>query len=978
MTDMLSRPAPGARPDTPPADAPYTLLRTDRFVHRHLGPRRDDIQAMLGLLGYDSLDAFVDAVVPADIRLAQPLDLPPNRSEREVLVALRGIASANRLYRNYLGMGYYGTFTPQVIQRNILENPGWYTAYTPYQAEISQGRLEALLNYQTVVADLTGLPIANASLLDEATAAAEAMAMTLARKKVSGTPVYLVDGGCHPQTIAVVQTRAWARGIEVRVGEAEAFEFGPQVIGCLVQYPATDGGIRDFRAVAARAKAAGALVTCATDLLALTLLTPPGEWGADIAVGNSQRFGVPMGYGGPHAAYFATRDELKRHMPGRIIGVSKDSSGRPALRMALQTREQHIRRDKATSNVCTAQVLLAVMASMYAVYHGPAGLKRIAERVHTQATMLAGALRRLRYHIVHEHFFDTVCVQVRPANLPRILDAARSRRINLRVLDQHHLCVALDETVSVADLSDLISIFSLDVALPHMLGDSGVHTEPAIPAHARRGSGYLAHPVFHRCHSETEMLRYIKRLEAKDLSLTAAMIPLGSCTMKLNATTEMMPVGWREFNRLHPFQPLSQTQGYLQLFSQLEESLAEITGFAKVSLQPNAGSQGEYAGLLVIRKYHECRGEGHRKTCLIPMSAHGTNPASAVMAGLEVVAVATDPHGNIDVADLKAKAAKHAGTLACLMVTYPSTHGVFESSIREICTVVHQHGGQVYMDGANMNAQVGLCRPGDFGADVCHLNLHKTFCIPHGGGGPGMGPICVAPHLARHLPDHPVVPLGIPESCGTISAAPWGSPSILPISYAYIALMGSDGLAEATKVAILNANYIAHRLKGHFEVLYTGAHGLVAHECILDTRPFKQSAGIEVEDIAKRIIDYGFHPPTVSFPVPGTLMIEPTESEPREELDRFIDALIAIRQEIRDIEEGRAPRENNVLTNAPHTLVQVAGNTWDRPYSREQAAFPAPGLREHKTWPTVGRIDGAYGDRNLVCTCPPMGDYAGE
>ncbi len=953
----------------------YTLLRTDRFVQRHIGPRHEDIQAMLTSLGYDTLDAFIDAVVPEGIRLRQPLDLPPNRSEREVLVALRGIAGQNRLCRNYIGMGYYGTFTPQVIQRNILENPGWYTAYTPYQAEISQGRLEALLNFQTLIADLTALPIANASLLDEATAAAEAMNLTLAVSKASGPPVYLVDSGCHPQTIAVVKTRAWARGIEIRVGSVDAMEFGPGVVGCLVQYPATDGGIHDFRPLCEKAHKAGALVTAATDLLALTMLTPPGEWGADIAVGNSQRFGVPMGFGGPHAAFFATRDEFKRHMPGRIIGVSKDSSGRMALRMALQTREQHIRRDKATSNVCTSQVLLAVMASMYAVYHGPEGLRRIAERVHTQATLLAAALRRLRYHIVHQHFFDTVCVEVKSANLPRILDAARSRKINLRVLDSHHVSVALDETVSVADLSDLISVFSLDVALPHMLGDSGAHLEPAIPESLTRTSPYLTHRVFHRCHSETEMLRYIKRLEAKDLSLTSAMIPLGSCTMKLNATTEMMPVGWREFNRLHPFQPPSQTQGYLQLFSQLETSLAEITGFSRVSLQPNAGSQGEYAGLLVIRKYHECRGQGHRRTCLIPMSAHGTNPASAVMAGLEVVPVATDAQGNIDIADLRAKATKHRDTLACLMVTYPSTHGVFESGIREICAIVHEQGGQVYMDGANMNAQVGLCRPGDFGADVCHLNLHKTFCIPHGGGGPGMGPICVAEHLAQHLPDHPVVPQGFAQSCGTISAAPWGSPSVLPISYAYIALMGTDGLAEATKVAILNANYIARRLKGHFEVLYTGAHGLVAHECIIDMRPFKQSAGIEVEDIAKRIIDYGFHPPTVSFPVPGTLMIEPTESEPREELDRFINALIGIRDEIREIEEGKAPRENNLLTNSPHTLVQVIADQWDRPYSRERAAFPAPGLREHKTWPTVGRIDGAYGDRNLVCTCPPMAEY---
>jgi glycine dehydrogenase len=960
----------------PRSDAAYTLLRTDRFIGRHIGPRREEIREMLKSLGYDSLDAFIDAVVPEDIRLRRPLNLPPNRSEREVLQALRGLASQNRLTRAYIGMGYYGTFTPQVIQRNILENPGWYTAYTPYQAEIAQGRLEALLNFQTVVSDLTGLPVANASLLDESTAAAEAMNLTFAMKKVSGTPVYLIDAGCHPQTIAVVRTRAEARGIEIKVAACDDFEFGANVIGCLVQYPATDGGVHDHRKLTERAHAAGALVTAATDLLALTLLVPPGEWGADMAVGSSQRFGVPMGYGGPHAAFFAISDQYKRHMPGRIIGVSKDTTGRPALRMALQTREQHIRRDKATSNVCTAQVLLAVMASMYAVYHGPDGLRRIAERVHTQATLLAGALRRLRYRIVHQHFFDTICVEVKPANMPRILDAARARQINLRVLDTHHLCIALDETVSVADLSDLISVFSLDVALPYMLGDTGEHTEAAIPESMRRSSTYLTHPVFHRCHSETEMLRYIKRLEAKDLSLTAAMIPLGSCTMKLNATTEMMPVSWREFNRIHPFAPRSQTQGYQILFDQLESWLCEITGFSRVSLQPNAGSQGEFAGLLVIQAYHRARGDKHRTTCLIPLSAHGTNPASAVMAGMNVVPVATDAQGNVDLNDLQAKAAQHQDTLSCLMVTYPSTHGVFESSIREICRIVHDHGGQVYMDGANMNAQVGLCRPGDFGADVCHLNLHKTFCIPHGGGGPGMGPIGVAAHLTPFLPDHPVVPQGHAQSCGTVSAAPWGSAAILPISYAYIALMGTDGLAEATKVAILNANYIARRLKGHFEVLYSGAHGLVAHECIVDMRPFKQSAGIEVEDIAKRIIDYGFHPPTVSFPVPGTLMIEPTESEPKEEIDRFIDAMISIRNEIREIEEGKAPRENNVLTNSPHTLVDVIAEKWDRPYPREKAAFPAPGLREHKTWPTVGRIDGAYGDRNLICTCPPIAEYA--
>jgi glycine dehydrogenase len=961
---------------TPTTSADLDVLYPSHFAYRHIGPRREDVHEMVETLGYSSLDAFIDAVVPSEIRLRRPLALPPGRSEREVLQALRGLAGMNRVFRSYIGMGYAGCFTPQVVQRNVLENPGWYTAYTPYQAEIAQGRLEALLNFQTVVSDLTGLEIANASLLDEATAAAEAMHLTLAMHPSVTDPVFLVDEYCHPQTIAVVQTRAEARGVRVVVAEPETFNFEPGVIGALVQYPATDGAVRDFRSLSERAHAAGALVTAATDLLALTLLTPPGEWGADIAIGNSQRFGVPMGYGGPHAAFFATRDKHKRFMPGRIIGVSRDRDGHPALRMALQTREQHIRRDKATSNVCTAQVLLAVMASMYAVYHGPGGLRRIAERVHTRAVLLANALRRLRYRIVHDHFFDTLCIEVPEWALPRLLDAARARQINLRPLPPTRLCIALDETVTLGDLADVIAVFSLNEALPFMLEDIGQKSERSIPEPLQRKSGYLAHPVFHLHHSETEMLRYIKRLEARDLSLTEAMIPLGSCTMKLNATTEMMPVSWRELNRLHPFAPRDQAAGYQLLFSQLEYQLAEITGFTAVSLQPNAGSQGEYAGLLVIRAYHRARGDHHRITCLIPQSAHGTNPASAVMAGMKVVAIRSDERGNIDVDDLRAKAAQHRDTLAALMVTYPSTHGVFEGSIREICAIVHEHGGQVYMDGANMNAQVGLCRPGDIGADVCHLNLHKTFCIPHGGGGPGMGPIGVAKHLAPFLPGHPLINLEHPQACGTVSAAAWGSAAILPISWAYIALMGYDGLTEATKIAILSANYIARRLAGHYEVLYSGPGGLVAHECIIDTRPFKASADVEVEDIAKRIIDYGFHPPTVSFPVPGTLMIEPTESESKEELDRFCDAMIAIRQEIREIEEGGADRKNNLLTNAPHTLQQVIADSWDRPYPRERAAYPSRAVREHKVWPTVGRIDSAFGDRNLVCICPPMEAYA--
>jgi len=950
----------------------------DLFQERHIGPSAEDQATMLGTLGYDSLDAFIEAVVPADIRLREPLRIPAAKTEREVLEELRQLAAQNQVFRSYLGMGYSDCVTPTVIQRNVLENPGWYTAYTPYQAEIAQGRLEALLNFQTMVSDLTGLEVANASLLDEGTAAAEAMHLTEAASKHEGKLTYLVDSACHPQTIAVVRTRAAARGIDVVVADPGTFDFQqPNVIGALIQYPATDGAIRDYRALCAAAHAASALVTVATDLLALTLLIPPGEWGADIAVGNAQRFGVPLGYGGPHAAFFATRDEFKRLLPGRIIGVSKDRAGRMGLRMALQTREQHIRREKATSNVCTAQVLLAVVAAMYAVYHGAEGLRRIARRVHTYTVSLAGALEKLGYGLVHSAFFDTVAVDVPPNVLPRILDAARAKQINLRTLSQTRIGVAFDETVTDDDLADVIAAFAGPIG--RELG-AQTSTASAIPDAFARTTPFCTHPVFNTHHSETEMLRYLKRLEDRDLSLTAAMIPLGSCTMKLNATTEMIPITWRGFNGLHPFAPRTQAPGYATLFRQLEEWLAEITGFAKVSLQPNAGSQGEFAGLLVIRAYHQQRGEAHRTTCLIPQSAHGTNPASAVLAGMQVVVVKTDAQGNIDVADLEAKAEEHRATLGALMVTYPSTHGVFEASIKKICKIVHQHGGQVYMDGANMNAQVGLCRPGDIGADVCHLNLHKTFCIPHGGGGPGMGPIGVAEHLVPHLPTHPVIDVGIPlaASAGTVSAGPWGSPSILPISWAYIAMMGRDGLTLATKVAILSANYIARRLQegGDYELLYAGQHGLVAHECIIDTRPFKASAGIDVEDIAKRLIDYGFHPPTVSFPVAGTLMVEPTESEPKVELDRFVDALIAIRAEIREIETGAADRDNNPLKHAPHPLADLLADTWDRPYSRERAGFPTPATREHKVWPPVSRIDAAFGDRNLICTCPPVEAYA--
>jgi glycine dehydrogenase len=943
-------------------------------LNRHLGPRAQEIPEMLRVLGYASLEALVDDLVPQDIRLRRPLDLPPARSEREALAALRAMASQNQVFRSYLGMGYYDCITPAVIQRNILENPGWYTAYTPYQSEIAQGRMEALLNFQTMVADLTGLPIANASLLDEATAAAEAMTMSLALKRADA-PVYLVDEGCHPQTIAVVRTRAEARGVEVRVADPATFAFGPEVIGALIQYPATDGAIKDYRGLCQGAHAAGALVTAATDLLALTLLTPPGEWGADVAVGNSQRFGVPLGYGGPHAAFFATRDDYKRFMPGRIIGVSKDSAGNPALRMSLATREQHIRREKATSNICTAQVLLAVVAGMYAVYHGPQGLTAIARRVHRLTALLAEALRRLKYHVVHGEFFDTLAVDVEKTQLKRLLDAALSRRINLRVLSSTRIGIALDETTSPADVEELATIFGPGKSLPFSLNDLAGQVDVALPAGLTRTSPFCQHPVFHRYHSETDMLRYLKKLEDRDLSLTSAMIPLGSCTLKLNATAEMAAISWPEFNAIHPFAPREQTQGYLQLFSELESWLAEITGLARVSLQPNAGAQGEYTGLLVIRAYHQSRKQGHRTTCLIPQSAHGTNPASAVMAGMKVVVVKTNEQGDVDLPDLRAKAQEHAETLGALMITYPSTHGVFEAGVKEICEVIHQYGGQVYMDGANMNAQVGLCRPGDIGADVCHLNLHKTFCIPHGGGGPGMGPIGVAKHLVPFLPDHPVVSLGVKQSCGTVSAAPWGSPSILPISWAYIAMMGPDGLTQATKLAILNANYVARRLANHFKLLYSGKNGLIGHECILETRPFTQSAGIDVLDIAKRLIDYGFHPPTVSFPVHGTLMVEPTESEPKAELDRFVDAMIAIHQEIQEVEQGKADRENNLLTNAPHPLSALLADSWNRPYSRERAGFPTSATRDHKVWPAVGRVDDAYGDRNLVCVCPPVEEY---
>jgi glycine dehydrogenase len=951
-------------------------VAVDSFIPRHLGPNAAEQQEMLATLGYESLDAFIDAVVPEPIRFRGTLQTGPEQSEAEVLAALRSVAAHNQVYRSFLGMGYYGTHTPNVILRNVMENPAWYTAYTPYQAEIAQGRLEALLNYQTMVIDLTGLEIANASLLDEGTAAAEAMALAFAAKGSATRNVVVVAADCHPQTIAVVEARAAARGVVVRVADARTMLVDETVFGVLLQYPGTDGAVVDYRALAEQAHSAGAMVIVASDLLALCLLTPPGEWGADIVVGNTQRFGVPMGYGGPHAAFFATRDEFKRLLPGRIIGLSRDVEGAPALRMALQTREQHIRREKATSNVCTAQVLLAVMASMYAVYHGPAGLTQIAERVHQRAVTLAAGLERLGFAITHENYFDTVRVEVGAHGQEDILAAAASRRMNLRVLEPGTITLSLDETTTAADVADLWAVFNNDAAPDFSYDDVAAGVDTRYDERFRRVTPFLTHPTFQRYHSETEMLRYLHALQAKDFSLVHGMIPLGSCTMKLNATAEMIPVTWPEFGQLHPFAPVEQAQGYAQLFAELERDLAEVTGFAGVSLQPNAGSQGEYAGLLVIRAYHRARGEGHRTVCLIPQSAHGTNPASAVMAGFSVVVVKTDADGNIDMDDLRAKAEQHSANLGALMVTYPSTHGVFEASIKDITALIHQHGGQVYMDGANMNAMVGVSRPGDLGADVCHLNLHKTFCIPHGGGGPGMGPIGVAAQLVPFLPTHPVVATGGTAPIGPISAAPWGSASILPISYVYIKLMGGEGLALATKVAILNANYIAKRLEAHYPVLYRGQNGLVAHECILDTRSLKTAAGIEAEDIAKRLMDYGFHAPTLSFPVAGTLMVEPTESESKAELDRFIEAMIGIREEIAAVERGEADREDNVLKNAPHTAPHCTSDAWTHPYTRQQAAYPTAWTRDRKFWPTVRRVESAFGDRNLVCACPPIESYA--
>ncbi len=964
------------------------------FASRHIGPNEDEARAMLREVGFESLDTLVEAAVPRNIRLDRDLNLPEAKSEMEAVAELRAISKKNRIARSFIGCGYSDCTTPPVIQRNILENPGWYTAYTPYQAELAQGRLEALVNFQTMITDLTALEIANASLLDEATAAAEAM--TLCRAVVPNRKTFFVADNCHPQTIAVVQTRAKPLGIVVEIGDYSRFKFDDTIFGALIQYPATDGAIYDYTDFIKHTHDAGALVVVAADILALTLLKPPGEFGADVAVGNTQRFGVPLGFGGPHAAYFATRDHYKRHMPGRLVGVSHDAEGRPAYRLALQTREQHIRRDRATSNICTAQVLLAVIASMYAVYHGPRGLRTIAERVHRLTSQLADGLSALGLKIAHENFFDTIRIEVESSAL--ILEHAQKAECNLRALGPHAIGISFDETTSTRDVELLMSIFR-GTHVRDFADDNLGEPPIRIPQSAIRTSEFLTHPVFNTHDTETEMLRYLKKLESRDLSLTTSMIPLGSCTMKLNATAEMFPISWPEISELHPFAPTEQTVGYAEMCQQLENWLAEISGFHAISLQPNAGSQGEYAGLLAIREYHASRGESHRNICLIPTSAHGTNPASATMAGFKAVSVSCLKDGDIDLADLRAKADQHAPDLAALMVTYPSTHGVFEPTIREICDIVHTYGGQVYMDGANLNAQVGLCRPGDYGADVCHLNLHKTFCIPHGGGGPGVGPIGVARHLAPYLPrefildpetgrvvfgdgEHGKRPPSVDGSdhChgggkgGNVSAAPYGSASILTITWMYIRMMGAEGLKRASEVAILNANYIAKRLDPYFPVLFKGKRGLVAHECIVDLRQWK-SAGIEVEDVAKRLMDYGFHAPTVSWPVAGTMMIEPTESEPKHELDRFCDAMISIHAEIEAIAKGKMDRENNMLKNAPHTALQIASETWNRPYTREQAAFPAPWTREHKFWPAVARIDNVYGDRNLFCSCPPVEDF---
>lgn len=951
-------------------------MSNSEFSNRHIGPNSDDTNQMLKDIGVNSLDELISQTVPASIRLKNKLNLPDGQAEHRFLKELKQVASKNQVFDSYIGLGYYNTITPGVVLRNVFENPGWYTAYTPYQAEISQGRLEALLNYQTMILDLTGLEITNASLLDEGTAAAEAMHMFFAgrsKEQIQGGAVKLfVSSDCFPQTIDVLKTRSAPLGIELVIDNSDTIKLDDQFFGAILQYPNTEGKIIDYSTWTKKAKEKGIPVAVGSDLMALTMLTPPGEWGADVVFGNSQRFGVPLGFGGPHAAFYAAKDIYKREMPGRIIGVSVDAQGNRALRMALQTREQHIRRDKATSNICTAQVLLAVMASMYAVYHGPDGIKNIAGKIHSNTSRLAESAIKLGYTLVHKNFFDTIVLNA-GSDLEKVRSNALASKINFHYINKEQFSISLGEAT---DEEELQSIFSVLAKAKNSSEKLVTASTTHIPTDLKRKSSFLTHPVFNTHHSETEMLRYITSLENKDLSLNHSMIALGSCTMKLNATSEMIPVSWPEWSSIHPFAPTSQTEGYKEVISSLENYLCEITGFAAMSLQPNSGAQGEYAGLMVIRAYHQSRGDNHRDIALIPQSAHGTNPASAVMAGMKVIVVKTDDHGNIDLLDLRQKAEQHKANLSALMVTYPSTHGVFEEGIKEITQIVHDNGGQVYMDGANMNAQVGLTNPATIGADVCHLNLHKTFAIPHGGGGPGMGPIGVAKHLIPFLPSHPLVKMG--GNTHAVSAAPWGSASILLISYAYIKMLGGQGVTDATKYAILNANYIKAKLEAHYPVLYVGSANRVAHEMIIDCRPFKMTAGIEVEDIAKRLMDYGFHAPTMSFPVPGTIMIEPTESEPKSELDRFCDAMIQIRKEIEEIERGISDKKDNVLKNAPHTMHVICSDEWNHQYSRKKAAFPLPFVSQHKFWPTVGRADNAYGDRNLVCACPPIESYLEE
>jgi len=942
-------------------------LSNAEFVQRHIGPDQNEIEQMLEVVGSKSLDEFIKSVIPPQILSKNPLKLPAPISEYDALNEIKKIASMNHVYRSLIGMGFYDTITPSVIQRNIFENPGWYTQYTPYQAEIAQGRMEALLNFQTMVVDLTAMQIANASLLDESTAAAEAMIMFFNVKGRPNGGVFFVSDDCHPQNIEVVRTRAKPLGIEVVVGKWEKFVFNEKVFGALLQYPASDGAVYDYTEFCKKAHASGAFVAVAADILSLTLLKPPGEFGADAAVGNTQRFGVPLGYGGPHAAYFAATENFKRHIPGRIIGVSVDSRGQRALRMALQTREQHIRREKATSNICTSQVLLAIMASMYAVYHGPKRIKGIAERIHYLTKILSAGLEKLGYSVLHKDYFDTLHIGCNRDMRLYLEPAVHSEKINIRWFDDCSCGISLDEVSSISEIETLLKIFSRGKSVS--IDEIKKKVDFEYNGKMKRESSYLTHPVFNTYHSETEMMRYIKSLEYKDLSLAFSMIPLGSCTMKMNAATELMPISWREFSAIHPFVPIDQAKGYHLLFHQLEDMLKEITGFDAISFQPNSGAQGEYTGLLVIRAYHESRGEGYRNVCLIPSSAHGTNPASSVMAGMEVIVVKAMSDGSIDIKDLEEKAKLHKDKLAALMVTYPSTHGVFEEGIKDICKIIHENGGQVYMDGANLNAQVGYCKPRELGADVCHLNLHKTFAIPHGGGGPGVGPIGVAKHLVPFLPTHPVIPINNGKGIGPVASAPWGSAGILAISWLYIRMMGADGLRKATEIAILNANYMAARLKEYYPIVYTGMNQRVAHEFIIDLRQIKASADIEVEDVAKRLMDYGFHAPTTSFPVHGTLMIEPTESESKDELDRYCDALISIRKEIEEIETGKADKINNVLKNSPHTVDMVSNDKWNFPYSREKAAYPVQWIREKKFWVPVGRVNNVYGDRNLVCKC---------